>query len=159
MSTHWKDSDAGQDWRQEEKGTTEEEMVGWPHWLNGHEFEQAPGIGEGQEAWRTAVHVVTKSWTQLSDWTILNWIDNSQVINLLTVQDSNILRLVFQLYAWNPVMSHVDGVTPHEGQDKLAGQERMTWTWFTVSPKATEFTFELYANSVILTKDSRVCVI
>ena len=35
----WKDSDAGKDWRWEEKGTTEDEMVGWYHWLNGHEFE------------------------------------------------------------------------------------------------------------------------
>ena len=35
----WKDSDAGKDWRQEEKGTTEDEMVGWHHPLNGHEFE------------------------------------------------------------------------------------------------------------------------
>ena len=43
-----KDPDAGKDWRQEEKGTTEDEMVGWHHWLNGHEFEQAPADGEGQ---------------------------------------------------------------------------------------------------------------
>ena len=43
-----KDPDAGKDWRQEEKGTTEDEMVGWHHWLNGHEFEQALGDGEGQ---------------------------------------------------------------------------------------------------------------
>ena len=42
-----KDPDAGKDWRQEEKGTTEDEMVGWHHRLNGHEFEQAPGDGEG----------------------------------------------------------------------------------------------------------------
>ena len=41
-----KDSDAGRDWGQEEKGMTEDEMVGWHHWLNGHEFEQAPGDGE-----------------------------------------------------------------------------------------------------------------
>ena len=40
-----KDPDAGKDWRQEEKGTTEYEMVGWDHQLDGHEFEQAPGIG------------------------------------------------------------------------------------------------------------------
>ena len=40
-----KDPDAGQDWRQEEKGMTEDEMVGWHHWFNGHEFEQAPGVG------------------------------------------------------------------------------------------------------------------
>ena len=40
--------DAGKDWRREEKGTTEDEMVGWHHWLNGHEFEQALGDGDGQ---------------------------------------------------------------------------------------------------------------
>ena len=43
-----KDPDAGKDWRQEEKGTTEDKMVEWHHQLNGHEFEQAPGDGEGQ---------------------------------------------------------------------------------------------------------------
>jgi len=43
----WKDPDAGKDWRQE-KGTTEDEMVGWHHWLDGHEFEQASGVGDGQ---------------------------------------------------------------------------------------------------------------
>ena len=43
-----KDPDAGKDWRQEEKGMTEDEMVGWHHWLNGHEFEQTPGVADGQ---------------------------------------------------------------------------------------------------------------
>ena len=43
-----KDPDAGKDWGQEEKGITEGEMVGWHHWLNGHEFEQALGVGDGQ---------------------------------------------------------------------------------------------------------------
>ena len=43
-----KDPDTGENWRQEEKGATDDEMVGWHHWLNGHEFEQAPGDGEGQ---------------------------------------------------------------------------------------------------------------
>ena len=43
-----KDPDAGEDWRQEKKGTTEDEMVRWHHPLNGHEFEQAPGVGDGQ---------------------------------------------------------------------------------------------------------------
>ena len=43
-----KDPDAGKDWRQEEKGMTDDEMVRWHHWLNGHEFEQAPGVGDGQ---------------------------------------------------------------------------------------------------------------
>ena len=43
-----KDPDAGRDWGQEEKGMIEDEMVGWHHRLNGHEFEQAPGDSEGQ---------------------------------------------------------------------------------------------------------------
>ena len=43
-----KDPDAGKDWRQAEKGTTVDEMVGWHRWLYGHEFEQAPGVGDGQ---------------------------------------------------------------------------------------------------------------
>ena len=47
----------------EEKGMTEDEMVGWCHCLDGHEFEQAPGLGDGRESWRAAVHGVTKSQT------------------------------------------------------------------------------------------------
>ena len=43
-----KDPDDGKDWRQEEKGMTEDEMVGWHHWLDGHEFEQTPGHSERQ---------------------------------------------------------------------------------------------------------------
>ena len=50
-----KDPNAGKDWKQEEKGTTEDEMVGWHHWLDGLEFEQAP------------VHGVGKDQAQLSD--------------------------------------------------------------------------------------------
>ena len=61
-----KDPDVGKDWKQEEKGTTEDEMVGWYHRLDEREFEQAPGIGDGQES-----HGVAKSRTRLSDWTEL----------------------------------------------------------------------------------------
>ena len=43
-----KDPDSWKDWRQEEKGMTEGNMVGWHHWLNGREFEQAPGVGDGE---------------------------------------------------------------------------------------------------------------
>ena len=68
-----KDSDAGRDLGQEEKGTTEDEMFGWHHRLNGREFEQAPGVGDGQgglECWGSGV---AKSQTRLSDWTALSW--------------------------------------------------------------------------------------
>ena len=46
----WKDPDAGKDWRQEEEGMTEDEMVGWHHWLYGHDFEQTLGDGKDREA-------------------------------------------------------------------------------------------------------------
>ena len=50
---------------------TEDEMVEWHHQLDGHEFEQAVGVGNRQEAWRAAVHGVAKSQTQLSNSTEL----------------------------------------------------------------------------------------
>ena len=64
-----KDLDAGKDWGQKEKGVTEDEMVGWHHGLNGHEFEQTLGDAEGHGSLRGAVHGVTKSQTWLNDWT------------------------------------------------------------------------------------------
>ena len=66
-----KDHDAGKDWRQEEKGMAEDEMVGWHHWLDGHEFEQALGVVMDREAWHAAIPEVAKSWTQLSNWSKL----------------------------------------------------------------------------------------
>ena len=65
-----KDSDAGRDWGQEEKGMTEDEMTGWHHWLDEREFELWKLVMD-REAWRAAIHGVAKSQTQLSDW--MNW--------------------------------------------------------------------------------------
>ena len=70
-----KDSDAGRDWGQEEKGTTEDEMAGWHHRLDGHEFEWTPGVGDGQGG------LVAKSRTRLSDWTELNILYNIYIFN------------------------------------------------------------------------------
>ena len=62
-----KDPDAGKDWRQDEKGTTKHEMAGWHHLLNGHEFEQALGVGDGQGSLACC-----SPWGH--DWaTTLNW--------------------------------------------------------------------------------------
>ena len=74
-----KDPDAGKDWRQEKKGVTEDEMVGWHHWLNGHEFAQALGVGDRQGSLVWCSPWGCKSRTRLNDWTELNW-TVSQVI-------------------------------------------------------------------------------
>ena len=66
-----KDPDVGRDWGQEEETTTEDEMAGWHHRLNGHEFEQTLELVMDREAQRAAIHGVSKSWTGLSDWTEL----------------------------------------------------------------------------------------
>ena len=59
--------DTGKDWGQEEKGSTEDEMVGWHHWLKGHEFEQTPGHSEGQGSLACCIPWGC-SRTQLRDW-------------------------------------------------------------------------------------------
>ena len=59
------DPDSGRDWGKKEKEVTEDELVGWHHWLSGHEFEQTQD-SEGQ-AWLAVVHAITESWTQPSN--------------------------------------------------------------------------------------------
>jgi len=71
-----KDPDAGKDWGQE-KGTTEDEIVGWHHWLDGHEFEQALGVGDGQGSlvccslWG---HRVGHVWLIELNWLLESWL-------------------------------------------------------------------------------------
>ena len=65
-----KDPDAEKDWRQEEKGTTEDKMVGWHHWLNDVSLSKLQKVVKDREAWHAAIYRVAKSWTWLSDWTI-----------------------------------------------------------------------------------------
>jgi len=75
-----KDPDAGKDWRWEEKGMTEDEMVGWHHWLNGHGFGWTPGVGDGQGGLACCGPWGRKE----SDTTEqLNWLtDNTNVLKL-----------------------------------------------------------------------------
>ena len=90
------DPDAGKDWRQEKKGITEDEMVRWHHWLDGHEFEQAPGVGDGQGSlvccspwyrkesdtpeqlnW-TELHIYVPMWKNLSSTWWMWWMKDSR---------------------------------------------------------------------------------
>ena len=68
-----KDPDAGKDWGREEKGTTEDEIVGWHHWCDRHELSRLQELVKDREAWHAEVHGVAKSQTWLSDRTELNF--------------------------------------------------------------------------------------
>ena len=87
----WKDPDAGKDWRQEEKGMTEDEIVGWHHWLNGHGFGWNPGVGDGQGGL-----VCCGSWgckksdtTEWLNWTMGPWVLSWTEINILSALYNN----------------------------------------------------------------------
>ena len=70
-----KDSDAGRDCGQEEKGTTEDEMAGWHHWLDGRESEWTRELVMDREAWSTAIHGSQKvghDWATELNWTVFN---------------------------------------------------------------------------------------
>ena len=82
-----KDPDAGKDWRQEEKGTTEDEMVGWHHWLNGHEFDQALGVGDGQGSLACCSPWGHKE-LDMTEW--LNW---TELVTSLGTRNSKTIRM------------------------------------------------------------------
>ena len=71
-----KDSDAGRDWGQEKKGTTEDEMAGWHHWLDAREFGWSPAVDDGQGGLACCDSWGHKSQTRLSDWNELNWTES-----------------------------------------------------------------------------------
>ena len=86
----WKDPDAGKDWRQEEEGMTEDEMVGWHHWLDKHEFGQTLGAGDGQGGL-----VCCSPWghKELDTTEQLNWTES-----LLQVRDEDTLTYTHHVF-------------------------------------------------------------
>ena len=87
----WKDSDAGKDRRQKEKGTAEDEMVGWHQQLNGHEFEWTLGVGDGQGSLACCNSWGRKESDTLSNWTELNWYIHIFHFRILNLDKMNIL--------------------------------------------------------------------
>ena len=91
-----KDHDPGKDWRQEEKGMTEDEMVGWHHQLDRPEVEQAPGVGDGQGSLACCSPWVCKEWyTEWHDWvTELSWTGEGKNLK----SDASKTEVIF--YVW-----------------------------------------------------------
>ena len=87
-----KDPDTGEDWRQEEKRVTEVEMVGWHHWLDGHEFEQALGVGDGQRSLACRSPWGLRVKTRLRDWVEPKGL--SKIFSSTTVQKYHYCPLV-----------------------------------------------------------------
>ena len=92
-----KHPDVGKDWRQNEKGVAEDEMVGEHHWLNGHEFEQTPGDSGGQRSLVCHILGVTKSQTWLSNWmttiSLLNSISTTLSAKWISMPKCSIVSL------------------------------------------------------------------
>ena len=84
----WKDPDAGKDWGQKKKETTEDEMVGWHHRLNGHESEQAQGVGDGQGGLACCSPRAHKEWDTAER---LNWLNQPSVLFLANSSPSTFI--------------------------------------------------------------------
>ena len=97
----WKDPDAGRDWGQGEKGTTEDEMVGWHHWLSGHGFGWTLGVGDGQGGLACCGSWGRKE-SDMTEW--LNWTgcSNSRWINVVKI---------YRAFTWYCGAKTLPGVT------------------------------------------------
>ena len=113
-----KDSDAGRDWRQKEKGMTEDEVAGWHHWFDGVwvSLSELRELVMDREAWRVEIHGVTKSQTRLSDWTdcfyfkssllrynahtatFILWHTQFSVFNIFKVMKISVLSILEKFY-------------------------------------------------------------
>ena len=95
----WKDPDSGKDWRQEEKGMREDEMVGWYHWHDGHEFEKAAGVGD----WQGSLACCSPWGPKESDTIeLMNWTDGSLISLFLkqTLKKTHNYKFFLCLYKW-----------------------------------------------------------
>ena len=122
----WKDPNAGKDWGQEEKGTTEDELAGWHHWLNGHEFGWTPGVGDGQGGLACC-----DSWGRKESDTTeqLNWTELNAGCNLISV--FNLLTILLILSSIYKEYRNVDILLKSvEIISKRFQQRHIIRTWF-----------------------------
>ena len=142
-----KDLDAGKDWRQEEKGTPEDEMAGWHHQLDGHEFEQAPGVGEVQGSlaccspWGHKEPDRTSNWTELDRTARRSSQSILKEINLEYSLEGLMLKL--KLYYFGRLMWRDNSLKKILILGKLEGRKRGQQSWMA---SLTQWTW-VWANS------------
>ena len=100
-----KNPDTGKDWRKEEKGTTEDEMVGWHHWLDGHKFEQSLGVDDGQRSLVSCSPWSHKESDMSEHWTELKYLEKFKVIGLQDLFKLPSTTLLLKLQIYN--MTHI----------------------------------------------------
>ena len=101
-----KDTDSGKDWGHKEKGTTEDEMVGWHHQLNGHEFEPTPGDSKGQGSL-----MCCSTWGHKELWTLRDmteWLINSKYIYMASLVVQTVKNLSAMQETWVRSLSQED---------------------------------------------------
>ena len=125
--THWKRLRCWEGLGAGGKGTTEDEMAGWHHWLDGHELSELRELVMDREAWRAAIHGVGKSRTRLSDWT-----------ELKTVNVSLIGKRVFaDVIKWRIMrQDHPEFRVGPESHDSVLRRERQRDIWDPETSKA-----------------------
>ena len=114
------DFDAGRDWGQEEKGTTEDEMAGWHHWLDGRESEWTPGVGDGQGGLACC-----DSWGRkeldMTEW--LNWTDSicslSNTWEIKTFSEYKILKFLPSMHHFSGSCLGMSCIAAKEGEKNL----------------------------------------
>ena len=148
-----KDPDAGKDWRWEEKETTEDKLVGWHHRLNGHKFEQTPGVGDGQgglaccSLWGCK-ELDTTEWL---NWTELKWTE-SLWSSGMTIVGSHMAPLFPIIRHWwmTIILKHPWWVTEQlQIIHHLHQQQRHCfwgWTWMLAAPNRTPHNWCLVSN-------------
>ena len=108
----WEDLDVGKDWGQEEKGTTENEMVGWHHWHNGHGFGWTPGVGDGQGglacpgAWGCRARA---DWVTELNWTNTVWLHVNYICKVIVSKSSLIHIIGVQPIFWEVIVQPTAG--------------------------------------------------